>query len=957
MSDDDDAAKAQRFGGGRRAGVGSRAAIGLIALALLGVTAGAVLYNFNAPHVRIIDIELDGTAQRWPLATGASDAVRWDFVFIAGYALSLAAGIWLALAVFWTPQAHKIAEAAASLGIAAVAADVLENACLLASDRSKGLLNVGSAAAVTKFCCLIPAALVAVAGVIISAERMFLNRRSNLERRTTVRAIVPPPTEPDDPDVPGSRMATAAGGSGGEDRWRRGFTVPDLSDGEVERRATAADPTTGFCLSGGGVRSASVALGAIQELRAELIKAKYLVSVSGGGYVAGALQLAMTDAPDPAGDGVVIRDPTSALMPGSVDEDRIRRHADYLASSTAEIVVALAVLARVLVASLVLIFSTAIVAGIAVGRLYHVVPFTTSDLSTTLYPWRPDVSFPGVRTGTWIALVAFAGLSFVLYIASLFSDTVSGAFKGGASEHRATYWMRLWSTLAACLGLLVSAFTLVIPGVVFGSAWFLSRSGATAVSVAGSTGAVVLTYGAALAGFARRSKVITRARSSLSKGGGVPGSVPSGLLQRLLAVVTLAVLGAAWLLLFGGMAAVSGRPDALWFAVVVGAGLAILGGALDQTELSLHPFYRKKLAAAFPLRRIRKNGDLIAAGYREHELTNLSTYAKGPANFPQFVFAAAANLTGEQRAPLNAASYTFTADWVGGPDIGYLRTDELEAAVAPQLRRDLTVEAAVAISGAAVASAMGRQSQWFGALLAVSGVRLGTWLPNPGFVAQWNLAKVDSQWVLPGIPRIRRLTYLLREIFGSHRFTDRLLQITDGGHYENLGLLELLRRRCTEIYCIDASGDSPPTAGTLAQAITLARAELGVEIELSDAWSLVPGSAKNKLKPEDPLANLNARLCESAVVIGRIKYPEASGMPLGCRGGTLVVAKALLTQDHNYDLLSYAARNPIFPHDSTGDQFFDDGKFCAYLELGRGIAAKARQAIDVAPRKWRSEDD
>ena len=61
--------------------------------------------------------------------------------------------------------------------------------------------------------------------------------------------------------------------------------------------------------------------------------------------------------------------------------------------------------------------------------------------------------------------------------------------------------------------------------------------------------------------------------------------------------------------------------------------------------------------------------------------------------------------------------------------------------------------------------------------------------------------------------------------------------------------------------------------------------------------------------------------------------------------GILVVAKALLTRDLDYDLLSYAARNAVFPHDSTGDQFFDDEKFCAYSQLGREIGRKARDAM------------
>ena len=309
------------------------------------------------------------------------------------------------------------------------------------------------------------------------------------------------------------------------------------------------------------------------------------------------------------------------------------------------------------------------------------------------------------------------------------------------------------------------------------------------------------------------------------------------------------------------------------------------------------------------------------------------------------IFAATANLTGEERAPLNAVPYTFSGKWVGGPDIGYVGTAGLERQLheqgATNVELDLTVEAAVAISGAAVASAMGRSSRWFGTLLAVTGVRLGTWLPNPVFLGHWNDTIEDDRWTLPAIPNLRRLSYLVREVFGIHQFSDRLLQVTDGGHYENLGLVELLRRRCRAIYCIDASGDSPPTATTLEQALTIARVELGVTIRFRDTiWGLVPSSG-TPLEPRDAFASLNERLAQNAVVVVDFEYPEESGLDEGQRDGILIFAKTVLTRDLEYDLLSYAAQNAVFPRDSTGDQFFDDGKFCAYRALGQEVGRQA----------------
>jgi hypothetical protein len=176
-----------------------------------------------------------------------------------------------------------------------------------------------------------------------------------------------------------------------------------------------------------------------------------------------------------------------------------------------------------------------------------------------------------------------------------------------------------------------------------------------------------------------------------------------------------------------------------------------------------------------------------------------------------------------------------------------------------------------------------------------------------------------------------------------------MLLCTDGGHWENLGLVELLRHRCRTIYCIDASGDSPPFATTLAEAITLAYEELGVRITLDDPTGLVPGSAK-PLEPSAVLERLNARLSRQAVVRGRIVYPEPFAVDGGPPSdeGTLVVAKALLTPEMPYELLTYALKETAFPRQSTGDQFFDHEQFDAYRALGHHIGGLALEGAATA---------
>ena len=259
------------------------------------------------------------------------------------------------------------------------------------------------------------------------------------------------------------------------------------------------------------------------------------------------------------------------------------------------------------------------------------------------------------------------------------------------------------------------------------------------------------------------------------------------------------------------------------------------------------------------------------------------------------------------------------------------------------------MQGAVALSGAAIAASVGSQNtKWYETLFAVTGVRLGAWMPNPAFLTGQD-ERGGRRWYEPDLPRVRRMSYLLRELFGLHPADAPLVQVTDGGFYDALGLIELLRRRCTTIYCIDASGDNPPPAATLAEVVSLAYQELGVEIDLKDTpFTTTPGTG-DPTAPRNALTALNPRLSSGAVMTATITYPPESGLLADANTGTLVVAKASLWPELPYPLLAYALRNPVFPHDSTGDQWFDDGQYGAYTALGRELGAAAIAATTAPP--------
>lgn len=981
--------------------------------AIAALAVGLWLHIALAPRLNIVGVAIGGHGQSWPPPTAARSALAWDTAFLACYGLALWLSTTAARWVNWSPRSQAAARLGRGGALVVVAVGLAENLALALALSGPGparstvgarALDVAAIAATIKFTVLLPVAAVGLAGVLVTFGRLT----SALLPRNhwPVGAVVAPtPTEeqlgappassalherlyrnisPPVPRVP--QMAPE------QPRWRHAYNVPDITE-----QGLRAGPRTGFCLSGGGIRSASVAMGALGTLRTELRDADYLVSISGGGYTSGALAQMLTDAGDQ--DAVqaparAVHDPAGAYLPGSVELDHVRRHSSYIASTPTQMLFALAVLARGLVATLLLIFAPAVALGVGAAWFFYEIPLAVFPLPasrragfTSALPLQNAVWAAALVAGLALAawLIALAADSTATNKGNVASNVGQRTFRWSSRDHLVAFgqWTFRWSSRASVfltrIAVIVAVIAVGIPLLVWACEAILGLPSAAAGS-RGSLGAVLLTYLASIAsiGWRKRATIGQVAGDVSGKGSGTTGkaAVPNGLLQLLLVIASVGVLGASWLILFA-VAALGTASElfahSFWSSIIYGLGavlvVVVIGGLFDETSLSLHPFYRRRLASAFATRAVIAGGGQpqsgalrVAVPYEPSELTSLSRYGRACRQaagrqgkpFPEFIFAAAANLTGQGQTPpgLNAVSFTMSADWVGGPDVGWVRTATLEDACSPRLRRDITVQGAVAISGAAFASAMGRFAAWYEIILALSGARLGAWLPNPRFLGSLQAAQQGGKvvdWTLPGLPSIRRGTYLLRELLNIHPAQERLLQVTDGGHYENLGIVELLRRRCTTIYCIDGGGDSPPTAAGLAQAMTLAWTELGVEIKLADPFTAEPGAGA-PLEPKASLAALNATLAKEPVLKGTITYPAASGLPQGSRTGEIYVARALLWPQMSYPLLSYAAQNPVFPHDSTGDQWFDDEQFTAYNQLGRELGQAVRQVRDRPPR-------
>src|SRR5439155_20416304 len=189
-------------------------------------------------------------------------------------------------------------------------------------------------------------------------------------------------------------------------------------------------------------------------------------------------------------------------------------------------------------------------------------------------------------------------------------------------------------------------------------------------------------------------------------------------------------------------------------------------------------------------------------------------------------------------------------------------------------------------------------------------------------------------WV-PGGPHTG-LLYLARELFGRTDAGAGYVYLSDGGHFDNLGVYELVRRRCRFIVACDGGQDGGYTFEDLARLIRTCRTDFGVRIEI-DTTPLRPGP--------DGLGKWHA-------AVGLVRYDDLDPAALP---GLLLYVKSSLTGDEPADVLNYRARHGDFPHQSTADQFFTESQFESYRALGYHVASQVfgdavRDAADATGR-------
>jgi hypothetical protein len=851
------------------------------------------------------------------------------------------------------------------------------------------------------------------------------------------------------------------------------------------------------------VRSAAYCLGALQSLQQDglLTQAKWIVGVSGGSYIAASRALVAHNLP--------AKDKHTAYAPGTPEERTLRLDTGYIAPDGATVLVG--------VLSLLLgVIFTFIVALAPVYALAHMWGWLLRSQGVAV-PSGKHVSAHVTSVGWLLPSAIGAGITLLLFMIwwwTLHPYDVREGERSRASLTRLSWlawflnridwptwlvrldglaklarrdWPKLndrdrgtnraklvsWATiLTAGLAVAMLAVPPLISwlnrtngplGTIAQSVGFGERPTWSLPALAALISAVAAVAKYAHAGLAKWSAMAGAAQSESAPQPGPFAKLGTWLRQRLMPWVASAVI-----VLFGFYLALLWTTDGirsgfsetqLWYVLAALAIMLFTRIGVNINRLSMHNFYRWRLADAFAVTRQAaeaRNPAHARTLFNEASATRFSELRAGrdKPETPELVICGTANINAAREVPRGQDGFCIAIDAehvtlrreqglkrkqcpkdASEPapknDCAQAKTSDYEALIGV---RRCTLFDVTAISGAAISPLMGAATRRaYRILFTFTNVCLGVWLPHPNVVyrareqlnrrgepgqrkpgkpgklltllretdqeedkktaqekhqetaqerhqetAQERRQHEDRWWAYQPLllllwylsPHPLRFTHQARiderearlwahvldhRLSGRWRgaFWYRLMQpalgllwtmtagrlsyrdtwmyVTDGGHYDNLGLVEALHRGADRIVVLDASGDKADTWFTLGGAIAQARADAGVEIELNPATMSKPGL--------DP---------------GQVVRPWAYGTfirtdpePHKPRRGQIWVCKLGWWEGAPWDVLAYARRHPTFPCDSTVEQLYDAMEFEAYHQLGGAAAAGA--AKDCTP--------
>jgi hypothetical protein len=341
---------------------------------------------------------------------------------------------------------------------------------------------------------------------------------------------------------------------------------------------------------------------------------------------------------------------------------------------------------------------------------------------------------------------------------------------------------------------------------------------------------------------------------------------------------------------------------------------------ININRFSLHALYRNRLIRAFLGASRRRRPDRFT-GFDPHDNPRVHQLwsAPEPENWRPFhIVNMALNVVSSERLAWQerkAEPFVVTPLYCGSSYLGFRKSDVYGD------RNGISLGTALAISGAAASPNMGyHSSPAITFLMTMFNVRLGWWLGNPGIAGADTFSKDGPDWAFRP---------LVTEAFGLTTDQRRYVYLSDGGHFENLGLYEAVRRRCRFIVLVDASCDPELLFEDLGNAVRKIQIDQGITIRFHGLDRLVKRTPDSSI-----IAN------GQYYSVGEIEYAQADTVegPIAAAAhssnGVILYLKPAYHGIESAGVRSYASKYPEFPHETTLNQWFTESQFESYRSLG-----------------------
>jgi predicted acylesterase/phospholipase RssA len=395
---------------------------------------------------------------------------------------------------------------------------------------------------------------------------------------------------------------------------------------------------------------------------------------------------------------------------------------------------------------------------------------------------------------------------------------------------------------------------------------------------------------------------------------------------------------------------------------LIGAAIfvaALTGWFVNTNQTGLHRFYRDRLMEAFMPddKALRDDVNRMACEANEFSLPEAwaGDRAKGPYHIVNTNLVLS-NSDARKFRTRAGDNFILSPFLVGSSATGWLRTEGSEF-------DDMSLASAMAISaaaanprGAAGGKGVTRNSS-VAIVMSLLNVRLGYWVRNPNPRAVKNdPAPPRLHTAVPS--RSRRPNHFWPGGFYAlsgrgYREHSKWLELADGGHFENLAVYELIRRRCGLIVVVDGGQDNASSYSDLVTAVQRASEDFGAEVRFDmKVWDRPrwdwrdSGPAQLIAKSDNTDYPKGAEFAEKGYFVASIDYGArgGGGWP---RRGVIIYLKSTLIPALKIRAKGYRGAHADFPQQTTGDQFFDEEQFEAYREVGYRICAQMIEDLDL----------